>query len=453
MKKRLLVFFSLMGIGLQPAMAQQPPLRMSLSEALDIARRQQPDFRNAERNIAYARSLTQSAKATYLPKLVAESDIRFNAIIPTSVLPGNALNPAGDPKELVPLRFGTPWNNSLGVRLTQPLYDPVKLATLQGSMLGEKQAEAEQRRLVADRYVEIAGAWYALLLSRSRAGTIRKDLERNQENARLIESLLAEGRCLEVDLREANLRTRSSKIDLEQVALEISTAQGNISYLLGYDTLVLIEPTESLMDMPMGSINPDGLERVISDQDNPMPEVEVERVRAAISNLELARVKAERLPVVNLEGYLGSSNFTHRFQPFTNWYGNSFLGLSLRWPIFDGGEKKKQMDQAAIRLEQQENTVRKTEQKVYLDRLQARNDLTNRQAMMTVQQEKVGIEMERVEIIRSRLQDGRATVKELLDAEALLAKEQELLYLAQYDLLRAVLVSDKANGSLVPRGG
>ena len=442
-----------MGIGLLPVMAQQSPLRMTLSEALDIAQRQQPDFRNAERNIAYARSLTQSAKATYLPKLVAESDIRYNAIIPTSVLPANAFNPAGDPKELVPLRFGTPWNNSLGVRLTQPLYDPVKLATLQGSMLGEQQAEAELRRLEADRYVEIAGAWYALLLSRSRAGSIRKDLERNQENARLIEGLLAEGRCLEVDLREAALRIRSSKIDLEQVALEIFTAQGNISYLLGYDTLVLIEPRESLMEMPRGVINPDGLERASSGQENNMPEVEVERVKAAIGNLELARVKAERLPVVNLEGYLGSSNFTNGFQPFTNWYGNSFLSLSLRWSIYEGGEKRRRMDQAAIRLEQQVNTVRKSEQKVYFDRLQARNDLENRQAMMTVQQEKVGVAMDRLDIIRSRLQEGRATVKELLDAEALLAKEQDGLYAAQYGLLRAILASDKANGSLVPRGG
>ena len=339
-------------IGLLPVMAQQPPLRMTLSEALDIARRQQPDFRNAERNITYARSLTQSAKASYLPKLVAESDIRYNAIIPTSVLPGNAFNPAGDPKELVPLRFGTPWNNSMGVRLTQPLYDPVKLATLQGSMLGEKQAEAEQKSLAADRYVDIAGAWYTLLLARSRAGSIRKDLERNQENARLIEGLLAEGRCLEVDLREAKLRIRSSTIDLDQAALEIFTAQGHISYLLGFDTLVLIEPRESLQEMLKGSIPPDGLEGGSSGKEASMPEVEVEKVKAAISNVELARVKAERLPVVNLEGYLGSSNFTNNFQPFTNWYGNSFLSFSLRWPIYNGGEKRRRIDQAAIRLEQ-----------------------------------------------------------------------------------------------------
>jgi outer membrane protein len=451
MKKRSTVFFSMICIGLLPVMAQRPPLRMTLSEALDIARRQQPDFRNAERNITYARSLTQSAKASYLPKLVAESDIRYNAIIPTSVLPGNAFNPAGDPKELVPLRFGTPWNNSMGVRLTQPLYDPVKLATLQGSMLGEKQAEAEQKRLAADRYVDIAGAWYTLLLAQSRAGSIRKDLERNHENARLIEGLLAEGRCLDVDLREATLRIRSSTIDLDQAALEIFTAQGNISYLLGFDTLVLIEPRESLMDMLKSSITPVGLERGSSSSENPMPEVEVEKVRAAISNVELARVKAERLPVVNLEGYLGSSNFTNNFQPFTNWYGNSFLSFSLRWPIYNGGEKRRRIDQAAIRLEQQVNTLKKSEQKVYFDRLQARNDLTNRQAMMTIQEENVGIAMDRLEIIRSKLQEGRATVKELLDNEALLAKEQYGLYAAQYDLLRALLANDKANGSSAPR--
>jgi outer membrane protein TolC len=452
MKKLLKIFFSVICIGVLPVMAQRPPVRMTLSEALDIARRQQPDFRNAERNITYARSLTQSARATYLPKLVAESDIRYNAIIPTSVLPGNAFNPAGDPKDLVPLRFGTPWNNSLGVRLTQPLYDPVKLATLQGSMLGEKQADAEQKRLAADRYVEIAGAWYTLLLAQSRASSMHKDLERNLENARLIEGLLAEGRCLEVDLREATLRIRSSTNDLDQTALEIFTAQGNISYLLGNDTMVLIEPRESLMDMLKSSIPPDGPERGSSSSENPMPEVEVEKVRAAISNVELARVKAERLPVLNLEGYLGSSNFTNNFQPFTNWYGNSFLSFSLRWPIYNGGEKRRRIDQAAIRLEQQVNTLQKSEQKVYFDRLQAKNDLKNRQAMMTIQQEKVGIAMDRLDIIRSKLQEGRATVKELLDTEAELAKEQYGLYAAQYELLRAILASDKANGLSAPRG-
>jgi outer membrane protein TolC len=451
MEKRLTVFFTGICIGLLPVMAQRPPLRMTLPEALDIARRQQPDFRNAERNVTYARSLTQSAKASYLPKLVAESDVRYNAIIPTSVLPGNAFNPAGDPKELVPLRFGTPWNNSLGVRLIQPLYDPVKLATLQGSMLGEKQAEAEQRRLTADRYAEIAGAWYSLLLSQSRAASVRKDLERNRENARLIEGLLAEGRCLDVDLREALLRIRSSTVDLDQTALEISTAQGNISYLLGYDTLVLIEPRESLMEMTRAGIHPDGLERAGSGSENPMPEVEEERVKAAISQLELARVKAERLPVVNLEGYLGGNNFTNGFQPFTNWYGLSFLSFSLRWPIYNGGEKRRRIDQAAIRLEQQADNVRKSEQKVDLDRLQARNELEYRKALMTVQQEKVGVAMDRLDIVRGRLQEGRATVKELLDAEAFLAKEQDGLYAAQYDCLRAILASDKANGLLMPR--
>ncbi|MGL6268041.1 MAG: hypothetical protein ACRC2O_08940, partial [Chitinophagaceae bacterium] len=72
--------------------AQQagPFIRLSLPEAFKIAGELQPDLKNAERNIAYAEAATKGARAGYLPKLILETDLRYNPIIPTSVLPGNA---------------------------------------------------------------------------------------------------------------------------------------------------------------------------------------------------------------------------------------------------------------------------------------------------------------------------------------------------------------------------
>lgn len=432
-----------------PALAQQAPLRLRLPEALEIAVKQQPDFNNAERNIAFARSLTRSSKAAYLPRITAESDIRYNVIIPTSVLPANAFNPSGDPKELIPIRFGTPWNNSMGLRMTQPLYDPVKISTMNGSLLGEKQAEVRQRRLKADRYEDLARAWYGLMLERARSEYKRKEIESNLANETLIRDLLKEGRALEIDHQEANIRTRSSKLDLEKSSYDILSLQANISYLMGYDTLVLIEPVETFENLMRDPTNElIGEFGMTTSNGVVRTDLEEEKILEQIDEIELARKKAEKLPVVNFEGYLGGNNFSYGFRPFQNWYGNSFLGLSLRWPIFSGGEKRHQIEQAQIRLEQQKNNVKRVKQQIDYDILKSENDLRHLKSLWEVQNERIKLEKERTGLIKTRLMENRATGKDLVDAETSVAREVDALCRIEHDYLLARLALQKASGSL-----
>ena len=67
-----------------------------------------------------------------------------------------------------------------------------------------------------------------------------------------------------------------------------------------------------------------------------------------------------------------------------------------------------------------------------------------------MQEEKIQVQEERVNIARNRLQEGRATAQELLDAETTLSKEQDSLFRIQYELLVAKLAKEKAEGLLVP---
>ncbi len=90
--------------------AQQPApyLRLTLPEALKIAGTLQPDLKNAERNIAYAEVATKGARSGYLPKLILETDLHYNPIIPTSILPGNAFNPVRKPRRAYPYSVWNP---------------------------------------------------------------------------------------------------------------------------------------------------------------------------------------------------------------------------------------------------------------------------------------------------------------------------------------------------------
>lgn len=437
----------------QVVRAQQPApyLRLTLPEALKIAATLQPDLKNAERNIVYAEVATKGARSGYLPRLILETDLHYNPIIPTSILPGNAFNPSGNPEELIPIRFGTPWANTVGLRLTQPLYDPVKLATIKGNKMAEELALAQQRRLLTDRYEEIAKAWYALLLAKSTLAYNQKDIERNKENAILIGEQVQQGRALENDLRDANLRLRSSELEKEKSEQDIFTARVYLSYMIGYDSLVLIDPVESLEKMSTqdGSGFSDPLAKLKTAEDA-RPEIEEEKINLEISELELSRKKADRLPVLNFEGYLGANHFSYNFNPFTSWFGNSFLGFSLRWPIYSGDEKKQEVELSKIQVEQQKNILRKTRQQVYYDLVNTQNKTAYQWQLARVQEERIQVQAERVNIARNRLQEGRATAQELLDAETTLSKEQDTLFRIQYDLLVAKLAKEKAGGLLVP---
>ena len=353
--------------------AQDSVLTLTLEEALQIARKQQPDLRNAERNIAYARAATREAKSSYKPKLTLEGDYRFNPIIQTSVLPANAFNPANDPKELIPIRFGTPWNGVAGIRLKQPIYDPAKLATLDGNKLGEELALADQKQLLADREEEIVKTWYNIMLDAAKAGYYASDLERNKRNIDVINEQVKQGRALDQDLREAALIMSESSIELEKTQLDTYSDQVYLSYLMGYDAVQLIMPKEKLEDALPSSEGWRTTINVTKEEVNQRADVQRQSVNMKIAEINVKQTKAEQLPVVNFEGYLGATNFTNRFNPFTNWYGSSFLGLNIRYPIFGSGEKKAQLEQARFQYENEKETLRKIQQQAYYETINSNN--------------------------------------------------------------------------------
>ena len=201
--------------------------------------------------------------------------------------------------------------------------------------MAEELALAQQRRIRSDRFEEIAKAWYALLLAKSTLIYNQKDLVRNKENENIIRDQVQQGRSLENDQRDAGLRIRSAQLEMQKSEQDIFSARVYLSYMIGYDSLVLIDPIESLESFASEETGNliDPLEK-LKEAEEARPEILEEKINLQISELELSRKKADRLPVLNFEGYLGANHFSYNFSPFTSWYGNSFLGLSLRWTIY-----------------------------------------------------------------------------------------------------------------------
>jgi outer membrane protein len=419
-------------------------LSMTLDEALQIARKQQPDLLNAKRNITYAEAATREAKSSYYPKLTIEGDYRYNPIIQTTVLPANAFNPANDPKELVPIQFGTPWNGVVGLRLKQALYDPEKLATVNSSKIAIDLAKAQEKRLMAEREEEIVKAWYSIMLSKAKQEFAEKDRVRNKNNEELISEQLNNGRALATDLREAQLKTMESEINNETIGLDLFNAQVYLSYMMGYDSIQLILPKESLT-LPAEVRKTEqvtSLQAVVEQR----PDVQEQKINTEVAELQLEQSRAGRLPSINLEGFLGANNFTFNFNPVTGWYGNAFIGLSIRYNLFNSGEKKNQIEQSRIELEQQKENVRKLEQQAYYEILNSRRKIETQIKQVDLQQQRLKVQEEKIGIVRSRLQEGRALPQDLLEEETKLSEIRDKLYQNMHDCLIAVAEYNKATG-------
>jgi outer membrane protein TolC len=225
---------------------------------------------------------------------------------------------------------------------------------------------------------------------------------------------------------------------LEKTQLDTYSDQVYLSYLMGYDAVQLIMPKEKLEDALPSS---EGWRTTISatkEEVNQRADVQRQSVNLKIAEINMKQTKAEQLPVVNFEGYLGATNFTNRFNPVTNWYGSSFLGVNIRYPIFGSGEKKAQLEQARFQFENEKETLRKLQQQAYYETINSNNKTAYAAKMVELQRSKLKVQEEKITIVRNRLEEGRALPQDLLNEETKLAEIRKDLYQYARDYMTAL---------------
>jgi outer membrane protein TolC len=176
------------------------------------------------------------------------------------------------------------------------------------------------------------------------------------------------------------------------------------------------------------------------------PDVQKQKLNVAVAALDMEQSKAGRLPTVNFEGFSGANNYTFNFNPITGWYGNAFLGISIRYNLFNSGEKKSQIEQSQIEWGQQKENVRKLEQQAYYEILNARKKIETLLKQVDLQQQRLKVQEDKIEVVRSRLGEGRALPQDLLEEETKLSETRDKLYVNMHDCLVAVAEYNRATG-------
>ncbi len=302
----------------------------------------------------------------------------------------------------------------LAIELRQPIYQfGVGDAPGRRAEAMEGAARSEYRAAELDTVLQAREAYLTALRTQALVDIARRGKVLADENARLTDLLVKQGLQAEVDLLEARRAAAEAESGVVQAENGAALARANLNRVMGrpVDAALLLTAAG---DLPP---EPETLEALSERAFRQRPELEQLRqnIEAAEAGIRLAR--AARQPRVSVEA-------AYALQTETALVPRSGLsaGVSISVPIFSGAVNRYTVREAEERLAQLKSALTAREQGVQLEIEQQRLSLREARQRIALAERAVEAAEKALEIVRLRLERGRAVQVEVLNARLSLVR-------------------------------
>ncbi len=435
------VFYTLLFFA--PLSAQEQTL--SLKDAMKLAVERNPTFRNALVDEQISTEKANEAGTRYYPRLTGTLDGRYNTQLPTSIIPGRVFNERlGD--TLLKTQFGTNWNMTAALDLTQPILDLSISAEVAAAKASQNLASANTEKAKNDLKLTIARAYYTVLLNQEKLRQAEANLVRIENFYNDVQAKFQNANALKTDRSKAYLNFSNAALTLKKVQDAVRISLANLASQLNWEgspeNLRLTDRLDALFSADTTFVN-----RSLNGALESRADAKAELAQREVNVQNLARLRNQNLPTVSGYGYLGTQGLTNDLSKLV-FYPLSYLGVRVSVPLADWFTRTPALQQQAYQLDKSENNLRNLRQTTTYELLNTQSTLKNAYSSIRIQKENVAIAEEVVATATSRFKQGQAAQQEVLEAESTL-RDTQLNYLqALYDALVAKLDWEKANGML-----
>jgi len=199
----------------------------------------------------------------------------------------------------------------------------------------------------------------------------------------------------------------TQKAELEE---NLKTAEVNFAKLFG------LSPNERLQDLSMSNFNSSNLNtELLIDR---IPAINREFILLKKSHKDLAAVEAQKSHSISLSGEVDGTFASTKKTIIPA------VGLSVSKNLFDGGRLDKQIEAAKTQIKIQEHKLTSVIEETKLQIAQFNNQLSNYDNFKRLNEKNIYYAEKEIELLRSQVQIGRATVSDIISAEARLFEFQ-----------------------------
>ena len=402
------------------AQTEQPAIRLTLGECIELAKAHNRELAVADKQLQAAKFEVRSMRANFLPSISATgmglySDTSGGLQIPGGMLP--VLGADGAPTGAsayfpgLDLNYRIGWLYGGGVQLEEPIYAGGKVRIGYRMAKIGRELATQNRRLTEQEVVVETSHAYADVL---RARELRKVAERYHalltELMRTVESAWKHGMKPQNDVLRVQVKLNESELALRRAENGLRLATMNLCHLTGHRLTDRIEVTDELPDYSAAT-------SVIELENR--PEYQLLDGQSELARQQVRLARSERLPQIGLVGRYG---YTHGVKLNDGYLldGASFAaGVQVSIPIFHFGGRSNKMRAARAKYEQAQLEQQNANERMLLEATRAANNLEESMLELQLAESSVTAADENLRLSERRYQVGSEVLSDYLEAQAL----------------------------------
>ncbi len=405
----------------------------TLKNCIQYALEHQPILKQSLLDESIANQTIKSKLADWFPQLNFNFNIQHNYLLSTSISQGN------------PIKIGL-YNNSIGMfSLTQTIFNrDVLLAASTASLVREQTNQITASKKI-DVVVNVSKAFYSVLSIQ-------------EQNKLLDEDILR----LSQSLQDAVNQYKSGIVD--KTDYEKATIALNIAKTEKKQNLELLKAKYSLLKFEMGYPAKSNLE-IKSDSLRMVQNIYIDTTQSLNyeNRIEYKLVQTQHnLQKANLRYYIwsflptvtayGEYNFNYQNNSIPNLYNknypNSYIGLELSLPIFQGGKRIQDIDQAELELKRSNYDIINLKNSINSDYVQALAEYKSNWYNYVSLKDNLKLARDVYNTVELQYNSGIKTYLDVISAETDLRTTEVNLINAIYQLLSSKLDLQKALGTI-----
>jgi outer membrane protein TolC len=437
----------------------------SVQQAVDYARKNNTQVKNALIGIESQRQLNREISAAAYPQINGNLGTNYNPNVTVQQFPnfiaaatygvlesegvkngsgGNIISPSDF--GLIAAAFGTKFNANYGVSLEQLLFDGQVFVGLQARKTSidyaTKNVEVTDENIKAN----IHKIYYQLAASREQLRILDANIalltRLQSDNQKMYENGFVE----KLDVNRAAVQLANVQTEKTKALNTIENGYLGLKLLMGMpikDSLVLTDSVtyENIRDGVLENSKYNYADR---------KEFQLAELGKKLREFDIKRYKLTKAPTLRLASNYSRISQSNKFNFFggANWFPSSSVGLNISVPIFDGFARAARIEQARLRLQQTENDIENLRQTIDRDVNQGINNY--RSALQTLDNQKRNIDLAQLVYNQAKLkyEQGLGSTLEITSAQNDLQVAQSNYILSLYDAINAKIDFLQATGKL-----
>jgi outer membrane protein len=411
--------------GVAGAVAAQQPRRITLDEALRLARENNPSMVQAQQNVRVAAAGELQSLGNYLPSLTGSGSASRNST--------QRVNQFG-----VPTSSSATDNSSFGLSASLNLFTGFQRGALRRAAVAN--VDLNQAALVGQDYATALAtkqSFFNALATQELVAVSETQLRRAEEQLKLTSEKLRLGATTRADSLQARVDYGTAQLALIQAQANVLTAQANLARAVGLEGMVAGVP-DTMLEARLPPLDTAALRREALAT---APSVVQAQASVAYSRATLSASRSQIMPTLSAgasQTYTAASlPWAAQTTPGVKYTGTWALRLTLSYAIFNGFQREANIVTADANLVQAEARLR--DARLFLDAnlIQAFAALDAASQQIDVSRTTVAAAQENLRMQRERYRLGASTIVDMLTAEVSTNQAEVGLVQARYNYLIA----------------